>query len=189
MPTLLCLVWLLVILIAHHHTLFGGKDINDTENNRTGKDSRKFWTFSVTLIYDTLIQFLHKTPQLAIMYHPLKFNCKKISSSVDMVEIIIFSYMSTHSDLDLEKAMMIHRHIIVCVCVLLLLLCVCVHVLLMHTSTFLSHCPCYAKMYICGCRTDVNFLHIWWFIVRVLMCPCVPVFGLQFPSMYHIQFT
>ena len=35
-----------------------------------------------------------------------------------------------------------------------------------------SHCPCYAKMYICGRR----FLHVWWIIVHVIMCPRVPVF-------------
>ena len=31
-----------------------------------------------------------------------KFDCKKISSSVDLTETVIFGYMSPHCDLDLE---------------------------------------------------------------------------------------
>ena len=45
-----------------------------------------------------------------MMYHPLKFDCKKIDSSVDMVEIFIFDYLSPHCDLDLEDSKPIFLH-------------------------------------------------------------------------------
>ena len=37
-------------------------------------------------------------------YHPRKFGCKKISSSVDMVETDIFDYIGPHCDLDQEDS-------------------------------------------------------------------------------------
>ena len=37
-----------------------------------------------------------------MMYHPFKFGCKRMISSVDMVETVIFDYMSPHCDLELE---------------------------------------------------------------------------------------
>ena len=53
-------------------------------------------------------------------YHLIKFECKKISSSVDLVAIIIFNYISPYCDLDLKIAnqffrtalwpMMMHHH-------------------------------------------------------------------------------
>ena len=46
----------------------------------------------------------HKTLQLIMMYHPIIFGCKKISSSVDMVETVISDYMSPHCDLKLEDS-------------------------------------------------------------------------------------
>ena len=36
------------------------------------------------------------------MYHPIKFDYKKISSSADMVETAISDQMSPHSDPELE---------------------------------------------------------------------------------------
>ena len=39
-----------------------------------------------------------------MMYHPIKFDCKKISSSVDMVETVMLDYLSTHYDLDIEDS-------------------------------------------------------------------------------------
>ena len=39
-----------------------------------------------------------------MMYHPIKLGCKKISSSVDMGETVIFDYMSTHCDLELDDS-------------------------------------------------------------------------------------
>ena len=33
-----------------------------------------------------------------MMYHPIKYGCKKISSSVDMVETVKLGYMSHHCD-------------------------------------------------------------------------------------------
>ena len=37
-----------------------------------------------------------------MMYHPIKFGCKKISSSADMVETVISDQMSHHCDPELE---------------------------------------------------------------------------------------
>ena len=45
-----------------------------------------------------------------MMYHPIKFDCKKISSSVDMVETVIFDYTSPHCDLELEYHKPISLH-------------------------------------------------------------------------------
>ena len=53
----------------------------------------KFFTFIVTLTLKTTNQFLRKTFQL-VMYHPMKFGGKNISTSVDMVETVISDYMS-----------------------------------------------------------------------------------------------
>ena len=54
------------------------------------------------------------------MYHPIKSGCKKISSSVATLEIVIFDCMSTHCDPELEDKkpifvhdslpMMMHHH-------------------------------------------------------------------------------
>ena len=38
-----------------------------------------------------------------MMYCPIKSGCQKISSFVDMVETVIFGYMSPHCDLDLDE--------------------------------------------------------------------------------------
>ena len=38
------------------------------------------------------------------MYYPIKFGCKKISSSVDMVETVILDYMSSQYDPELEDS-------------------------------------------------------------------------------------
>ena len=45
-----------------------------------------------------------------MMYNPLKFGCKKISSSADMVETVMFDYMSPQCDLDLEDSKPIFLH-------------------------------------------------------------------------------
>ena len=39
-----------------------------------------------------------------MMYHPIIFGCRKISSSVDMIGTVIFDYMSPHCDLELEDS-------------------------------------------------------------------------------------
>ena len=36
------------------------------------------------------------------MYHPINLGCKKISSSADMTETVIFDQMSPHCDPELE---------------------------------------------------------------------------------------
>ena len=37
-----------------------------------------------------------------MIYHPIRFGCKKISSSADMIEAVLFDQMSPHSDPELE---------------------------------------------------------------------------------------
>ena len=45
-----------------------------------------------------------------IMYHPIKFGCKKISSSADTAETVMFDQMSLHCnpELDDSKAIFLH---------------------------------------------------------------------------------
>ena len=45
-----------------------------------------------------------------MMYHPIKFGCKRISSSVAMVETVISNYMSPHCDLELEDSKPVFMH-------------------------------------------------------------------------------
>ena len=63
----------------------------------------KFRTFIVTLILNTTIRFLHWTFQL-------KFECKKNSSYVNMVETVIFAHMSPQCDLNLEDSKPVFLH-------------------------------------------------------------------------------
>ena len=49
-----------------------------------------FWHFAVTLTLNTATQFLHKTLWPIILYYQTKFGSKRISSSEDAVEIVIF---------------------------------------------------------------------------------------------------
>ena len=44
------------------------------------------------------------------MYHPIKFGCKKIRSSADMVETVISDQMSPHCDPELEDSKTIFLH-------------------------------------------------------------------------------
>ena len=39
-----------------------------------------------------------------LMYHPIQFDCKKISSSADVVETTILDQMSPHCDPELEDS-------------------------------------------------------------------------------------
>ena len=45
-----------------------------------------------------------------MMYYPIKFGCKKISSSADMVETVISDQMSPHCDPELEDRKPIFLH-------------------------------------------------------------------------------
>ena len=45
-----------------------------------------------------------------MMYHTIKFGCKKISSSADMVETVIYDKMSLHCDPELEDTKPIFLH-------------------------------------------------------------------------------
>ena len=45
-----------------------------------------------------------------MMYHQIKYACKKISSSVDMAETVIPDYMSPHYDPELEDSKPIFLH-------------------------------------------------------------------------------
>ena len=44
------------------------------------------------------------------MYDPIKCGCKKISSSLDMVETVTLDYMSPHYDLEPEDSKPIFLH-------------------------------------------------------------------------------
>ena len=45
-----------------------------------------------------------------MMYHPIKFGCKKISSEADMVETVISDQMSPQCDPELEDSKPIFSH-------------------------------------------------------------------------------
>ena len=45
-----------------------------------------------------------------MMYHPIKSGCKKISSSANMVETVIFDQMSPHCDPELKDSKPIFLH-------------------------------------------------------------------------------
>ena len=47
---------------------------------------------------------MHKALQLMMMYHPIKVACKKVSSSADMVETVMFDQMSPRCDPELEDS-------------------------------------------------------------------------------------
>ena len=77
---------------------------------RIHKDSIKFRTWIVILTLKTTNKFLHKTSQLIMMYHPIKFGCKKISTSADMIETVIFDYISPRYNPKLEDSKPIFLH-------------------------------------------------------------------------------
>ena len=54
------------------------------------KHSLTVWTFSVTLTLNAVIQFLHRTLQLIMLYYQTKFGCKQTRSLGDRAEIVIF---------------------------------------------------------------------------------------------------
>ena len=43
-----------------------------------------------------------------MMYHPIKFGCKKISSSVDKVETVVCNHMSPHCDPEDSEPIFLH---------------------------------------------------------------------------------
>ena len=45
-----------------------------------------------------------------MMCHPTKYGCQKIGSSADMVETVMFDWMSLHCDPDLEDSKPIFLH-------------------------------------------------------------------------------
>ena len=63
----------------------------------------KFWTSASTFTFNTAVQSFGKKLQLTIIYHQTKFGCKRISSSVVMVEIIILFDEPSVCDLHLLK--------------------------------------------------------------------------------------
>ena len=85
---------------------------------RIDKDSIKFLTFTVTVGLTTTIQSLHKTFLLMMMYQAIKFVCKRISSSADMIITVIPNCMSHYLTLKIANQsfimillpMMMHHH-------------------------------------------------------------------------------
>ena len=45
-----------------------------------------------------------------MMYHPIKFGCKEITSSANMVETVTFHQISPHSDPELQDSKPIFLH-------------------------------------------------------------------------------
>ena len=109
--------------MLHHHTNFGYRRSAAEEISSTGildlfcgldlihnKAIQSFhmkihlwwctiWNFAVTLTFNTTIQLIHKTLWFMIMYYQTKFDIKRISSSKDTVNIVIFwSYEHLHND-------------------------------------------------------------------------------------------
>ena len=58
------------------------------------------------ILYENNNKILHKILQLMMVYHSIKFGCKKISSSADMVETVI----SESCDLDLQDSKPVFLH-------------------------------------------------------------------------------
>ena len=70
----------------------------------------KVWNLHYDLDLKTTIPLVHKTLQPMMMYHSIKLGFKKISSSIDMVDTVIFDYMNPHCGLDLEDSKPIFLH-------------------------------------------------------------------------------
>ena len=69
------------------------------------------WIFTVTLTFKKPSNFYNKNPiQLIMMCYPIRWDCKKISRLVDWVETVIFDYMNSKCDLDLEDSKPIFLH-------------------------------------------------------------------------------
>ena len=107
MSTLLHLVWLL--LTVHHHTSFSYQKTSRTEDIRYIQIQRRFEPSLWPWPWKQQSNFFHKTLQLMMMYHPIKFG-SKVGSSADMVETVIFDYMRAHCDHDLEGSKPIFLH-------------------------------------------------------------------------------
>ena len=54
------------------------------------KHSLTSWTFVMILTLNTVIQILHRTLWLMMLYYQCKFGCKQTSSLEDIEEIVIF---------------------------------------------------------------------------------------------------
>ena len=106
MPTLSYLVWLL--WIVNQHT-FGCQEISGTQDIRYIKIQYSFEPLLWSWPWKQSI-FFHKAVQLMTMYHPIKFGCKEISSSADVVKTVIFDQMSPVCDHELEDSKPVFLH-------------------------------------------------------------------------------
>ena len=68
------------------------------------KDSIQFWTCTLILTLKTTMYFWHKTFQLMMRHHPIKCGCKKISSSVYVVETLMFDLWALTMTLNFKTA-------------------------------------------------------------------------------------
>ena len=80
-------IWLIMM---HHHTKFGSKKDQQFRKYHLDKHSLTFWNFTVTLTLNTTVQFLPKILWPMTMYYLTKFGSKRMSTSKDTVEIVIF---------------------------------------------------------------------------------------------------
>ena len=82
-----------------------------TEGSAAEEISSK-WTFTgildhfcdLDLDQNRAIQSFYRTIQIMMMYHPIKWGCKKITRTADVVETLILDYMSPHYDPELEDS-------------------------------------------------------------------------------------
>ena len=68
------------LIMMHHHIKFGNKQFSSSEDIFWTNSQWHFWSFTVTLTFNTPIRFflLQKTLQLTLKYHETKFACKRI---------------------------------------------------------------------------------------------------------------
>ena len=107
MPTMLYLLWLLILV--HQHLNWLPRD-QWYRKYMIDKESVKFWTLTVILTSNKKIKCLQKTFHPMMIYHPIKFDCKKINNSVHMVETVIFILWAITVTLMLKIAKPISLH-------------------------------------------------------------------------------
>ena len=87
-PLFLHQVWLL--LTVYPHTQFGCKNISGTENTGLTNIQSSFEPSLSPCSWTLQCCFFHKIHQLMMMHHQTLLGCKRVSSSQDIAEIIIF---------------------------------------------------------------------------------------------------
>ena len=87
------------LMMLHHHTKFGNKNVLWFRKYHPEKHSPTLWAFIVTLTLDTVIPFFHRTFRLMMLYYQTKFSCERTSSLENTIKIV-----SPCCDLDRERS-------------------------------------------------------------------------------------